>query len=933
MKNAVVGVSRNPLVPVAPRDMQPVPVGAILRDLRPSDGAFMCRVNGEWRLQEDWDRPVALGDVIEWYEVPQGKGGLRTVLQIVITVIASMIAGPGGFYGVQGAFAAAAFQVFGNLILTQIFAEDAAVRKDQKDSPTYGTGLSGNRARLFEPIPKICGRHQTFPPFASQPYYRYDAYGRDAENKETGGDQYYYALFAVGVGDHTIERALIDDTTIGHFADVLTARYLPPGTMPTDVNPAVVTAPEVTGQELASSIYVGGFAVVGPKRTTGKIEYDIVAPEGLGIADVNGDWMNYSASWRVEVRELDEFGVAITPWEIIENRTMTDATARPRRWTFSLDLPRVMRPELRLVRTDLKSESNRARHTIVWASLRAFLAEPIPLNPNVAHYELVMRSSEQLSQITQGRFSLIAWGHARPLGDVDPDGVPLWTDAKATRNPATWLLELATNPVWGLGYPEQRIDFRAFLDLQAITDARQDRFDFVFDASTDAWAAMQIIARSCRSRVFRRGGVLTVARDQWEPLPVTAFTHSNAQQMTTIERLPTPETPDGLIVEYFDNRSWQWLPIECPAPGVESMQNPLRVRLPGVTGPTHAKREGLYEAAQNMLRTRTVTCVTEMEGILPAYMSPVKWLPDIPGYGQTGDVTEFDPDSLTMRLSEPPEWKEGAALHISVRGPDGAFSDPIAITPGADTLEVVLGEPLPFELPALDDGVRERPTFLLGPVETTSELVKIISIGDAGLDDQGVQRFNITGVIDDIRIHQADNDYLPAPGEIQDPIDPADEVPEGNLAVIPRLSGQYTTTAQFFWGVERLGFLFRNDGRLVVRVLAPASGVPGWIETEQEGQWLLRPPAEVADTSRYEIMWDWSLQGGGGVLTWDIEPGQWYNLGTNRYVEVYCFTPSQMNTPSFWFGWWTFQIREIATGIVQASATYEIRIDNSTGGT
>lgn len=940
MTPAFVGVSHNPLAPIVRKEMRTAVAGGPLRQYKPHEGAFMCRLNGSWVLPESWDWPVRPGDVVEWYEVPQGgDGNLRTILQIVVTIV-------GALYGIPPIVTMAV-----NMAIGYAMAPDAPVEAEQSAiATTYTTGLAGNRAKPFDPIPVICGRHMSFPPFACQPYYGYSEYGTDSEGKEIGGDQFYYALYAVGIGEHRVERAQFDDTSVTHYSDVLTARYLKPGERPTTVNANMVTAPEVVGQEMLPSVAIGGFVTVGAYRTTKSLQYDIFMPRGLGKVANDGTMQDHTVMWRVEVREVDEFGVAITPWEVVDSKSVTAATRQARRFMYKIELPEAIRAEVRIIRLDVMENNDRFLNTVAWGGLRAVVEQAVPLNPNTAHYELVLRASEQLSQVTQNRFNLISWALIETVQSIDSDGVITWTDPVETRLAADWMIECARSEVWGLGMSLDRIDVQSFVDLRATSIARQDRFDYVFDASMDAWSALQMMARTARARVFRRGGVLTVARDEWDTMPVTAFTHTNSFDMRTDERLPTLETEDGLIVEYFDNRAWEWLTVDCPAPGVTSMTRPRRQRVAGITGPIHAKREGLYEAAQNALRTRITSCRTEMEGVLPAYMSAVRWLPDIPGYGQTGDVVDFDPAANVLTLADVPQWVPGSTMVIAVRKPDGAYTDPTPIAQSDDPYKAQLLAPLPggFVPTGFNLGTEERPTYVLGVLGGMDEIVKITGIADGGKGEQGEQLFQISGVIDDIRVHQADNDYLPAPGEIQDPIDPADEADGGGggeVITVPRLD---STNWALSDAAYKVGYEFRADGTLwTARVPFVWDPFPNRPDYQLPNQWVLRPPIELTEAERYEVMFTYSIvfssEGGpiGGGSQTLIEPyvegatGVWLPLSqTQRFMGVIDNLPNHPGDNFFYGARWLFrfQIRDKVSGQIQADATYLTENVMITGG-
>lgn len=906
----VVGHSPHPLAPLRPVDMRVVLPGTMLLDTRPGGaGVLVPRLNGDWLLPDEYVRPLRFGDVLEWHEFPQDKQSLRTVLSIAVIAVAATVSGglAAGAWGspLLGSLAGAAIGIGGQLLINALLPlEQPAQAGTQAPSQTYTTGLSGNRAKPFDPIPKICGRHQTFPPYAAQPYTRFDPYRQEA-GKEEGGDQFFHALFAIDVGDPDLERVLIDDTPIDHFADVLTARYLPPGAAPQDVQPNVATSVEVTGQELKTGRYVGGFAACAPMKKAKALEYDVMALKGLGSVNDDGSVAQRAVEWRVEVRPIDDFGNPLGRWKAAEIRTMADHTTSPRRWSFKVDIGATpFRPEIRLVRLDQKDDNQRALNDIAWTSLRAVLDEVAPLNPHVSHFEVVMRASEQLSSISQGRLSVVARAKAPTWA------AGAWTAPVHTRNPAWWCIELARNPVWGLGLPEERVDVETFVELAALADARQDRFDFVFDATMDGWSAVQLIARTMRCRTFRRNGVLTAARDQWEPLPVTAFTHRNSTGMTITESLPTRDWPDGVIVEYFDFRSWDHEAVECPCPGVTSMTNPKRVRLQGITGPAHAKREGLYEAASMRLRTRTVSCTTEMEGVLPAFMSPVRWMPEIATYGQTGDVEHWDGD-VVLRLSEPARFSDGLQVLALIR-PDGSVTEPAPVTLGETDFHVVLPSPPDFDL-VHDDPRRERTKFLLGTAGGGDELVKISAIGDGGTSEDGALLFSIEAVVDDERVHLADNAFLPRPGEIQDPVTEPDADAPGVFVNLRPFDGLFGEPVHY---VPR--HTFRPDGAQVLHLARGAQDESQLVLMELGAQWALNWPIEPAQAAEFEIKVSPQRQFHSIVNSSPLDT--WLNLGAGPWTWG-----SDLTSRDSTFDFITVSIREAATGIVQATVTIVLK--------
>jgi hypothetical protein len=890
-------VCHDPLAGLRPQDATPAPVGATLAELAPAtDRPLVCSVLGVegFILREQWGYRLRPGDIVVWQiDPPQGREGGRTLL--AIATVLSMIV-PGGQVFTPWLMAASMAY---NLLLPPTGPKAQSGAQWGAPEAVYATSLQGNQARLDQPIWKCCGRVKITPPFAAEPYFEY----RDDDGNDLNNQQYYYALLAVGVGAHTLEAALIGDTPVAHFADVLVAKYLAPGVAPSQALANVNTSSVVAGQVLEPGKYVGGFTACLPKRRCAAVGIDIIATRGLGKGAGP-----LTVAWRVEAREINDFGVATGPWKILGTGTKTAATNTPQRWSQKLTIATPARVEVRVVRTDVKDADTTALHELAWGGLRAYLADPAPLNASTAHYEVVLRASDQLSQISQRSISLIVQAHARAW-KADTG----WASYAYTRTPAWWLLDLATNPVWGLGLPDERVDLPSFAAFAAANVARQDRFDYVFDNAVDAWSALQLIARAGRARVFRRNGVLTIARDELATIGVTAFSPRNTVpgSMAVTEGLPQREQADAVTVEYLDNRTWAWTSIECPCPGVATPANPVRKRLEGITGATHAQREGLYEAANLAYRRRVASCTTEMQGALPAFMSAVRWQPDLPLYGQSGDVCAWDLPTLTMGLSEPAAFGE-ADLYLTLIRDDGSLTAPVRVQPGPEATDVVLPAAPDFTL-VLDSGARERPKYLLGTL-TGDELVKLTAIRDGGTDDDGAQLYALEAIVDDPRVHAADNAFLPGPGDIQDPVDggsggDADDGGGGiDLPLVIALAEHEVTSFENGRNAY-VTFTLRNNGSAGYE--SSYIGAFNWPR-----EWVRDNPVEIVQAAKYEVRLTETYNNAKGTMS-GAAVGSWVSLGSTRYWRLFYAVQAWTDTALVKY---KVEIREAASGIVQSTA-------------
>lgn len=189
-----------------------------------------------------------------------GKNILRTVALIGLAIGAAVIAPaltPGILSGAIGGIAATALIqagiVVGGAFLLSVLlpvtpaTSDAATASGQQVSPTYSIDAQGNQARLFQPIPRLYGRHKIFPDFVAQPYTMF-----------IGHEQFLFQTFGLGLGSYDVEKVSIGDISIweagfptDHFP-ALQLRLFDPGAAP-DLFPFNVNvSAEVSGQELRS---------------------------------------------------------------------------------------------------------------------------------------------------------------------------------------------------------------------------------------------------------------------------------------------------------------------------------------------------------------------------------------------------------------------------------------------------------------------------------------------------------------------------------------------------------------------------------------------------------------------------------------------------------------------------------------------------------
>ena len=716
----------------------------------------ICLHNASPVLRGCWDDTfVADGDLVVFVPLPQGGGGggknpLRTVLMLAVMVAAVYFAPIiGTAIGVTSTTGVALIQaglaLVGSALVNVLIpppkpsAVTANFGSAQAPSPTYSLQAQGNQARLAQPIPVAYGRHRVYPDLAATPWGEY-----------SGNDQYLHQLHCIGQGEYDLEPVRIEDTPIASFEEIET-EIVPPGESVTLFEADVVTAPEIAGQELigANDREAGDDGWIGPftanpagTRAT-EIGIDVVMPRGLYYANDNGSFSARTVEWEVEARAVDDDGAAAGEWIAVASESVTAATNTPRRKSYRYTVT-AGRYEVRLRRTNDKSGDARAGHEIRWGGLKTFL-EGAPAFGDVTLLAVRMRATDNLSQRSARMINVIV---TRRLAVWDPANG--WSTPQPTRSIA-WAFTDAARAYYGAGLADARIDLAALHALDAVWQARGDRFDAVFDQGLTVWEALTRIARCGHALPFLQGGILRIARDAPRTLPVALFGPRNIVKGSFRVQyvMPGEDTADAVTVTYFSERTWAPDEVTAALPGsaTEATGKPATVELFGCTGADQAMREGLYMAAANRYRRRIRT---ELEGLIPTYGDLIAVTHDLPRWGQGGEVVAVDGRTLT--LSEPLEWSSDTAEppvhYLALRRRDGSLSGPWPVEPGVDDRTVVLSEDLDLEPYTGAD--EERTHFAFGPGEAWGLRARVMAVRPRG------EQVEITAVGEDGRVHTAD---------------------------------------------------------------------------------------------------------------------------------------------------------------------------------
>jgi hypothetical protein len=912
---ATLVVVDEPFQPVDSRCARQVHAGVPLRaiiepELRRRPGHRMTvSVNGEYVLPSMGDREVRGGDVVVLVdEMLGGRGASQAVVFVIALAVAYF---SGGTLG-QFALKVAEYEAVQALANSLVPGQKHNTGGQTAGGTTYSFALDGNAlASQGDPIAVGYGFMRSFPRFAGQPYIQYD---------NSTSDQYYYAILEVGQGTYDIPRIEIADTSISHF-DGVTYNILPPGTAPSIVAANVVASAEVVGQELLTGVTSGPFAACGPGLRVKTLQVDVVF-NGLGKQNDTGGIDTVTTHIRVYYREIDDYGAALTGNTLVIDETISGATTSDVRRTFSYTFDTAKRIEVFAVRVDVKDQSLGAINAMLWAGMRAFLDEPAPLCATATYIELKAKASQQLGGLSQRRFAVFA---QRLLRTWNPDTG--WSLAPVETRSIAWAIaDALSNTAYGGGLPDSRIDLQTLYDLDQVWASRQDRFDYVFDSATTFQQAVNLMARAGRAVCMPRGGVWTVIRDQQQTLPVAMYIPRNmaagngSNSFGMGFTLVNDQTPDGVIVEYYDNKVWDWRHILCPAPGLTAgdVKNPVTERIDGVCGATQAQREGIYMIADTYYRRCQPKWTSASDGRLPAYGALVLVGHDLPNWGQGGDVVDWDEDSATITLSEPVDWSSAGQYYIQLQRPNGTAHPSIMCEEGPASNQAYLAA-YPDFTPIFSSGTQERTKYTIGTTSTAAMPCRVKS-----LVPRGTRSVEITCVQEDNRVHTADNALLPAPGEIQDPISGNyGDTPDTGV-IFPNLSNHsfYIDTADVD---PYCTISFNNNGTLSFTHNNGATDTnPSTTSGTFAGEWQLLPSITSTRAADFEVVFH-HVSG----VALDVTPGMDtpLNLGTTQTIEL---GPLGDGDPEYVAAEGTtfnVAIQDVATHSVQVSAQFTITLN------
>ncbi|RSE85609.1 hypothetical protein EGU64_12865 [Achromobacter denitrificans] len=769
-----------------------------------------------------WQRLIPRhGDLVVISARGLGGGGggkvLRTVAMLAVVVAAVAIPGAGisglfsgfGLTGTSLALASAGIMIGGSLLVNALLppltptAEKLGIGGKYESSPTYAISGGRNRARDWEPMLLVFGRHKVVADLGATPY-----------TQQQGDDQYLNQIFHFGLQnwDVGIEDLRIGDTSLFNYSGVQTQLSdgqgrltMFPGNVDTlqgftlnasDGWQGRTTGANVThlSVELAARLFkINDDGLIVGRSVDVEVQYRKVGtPDwltvayGAGLALATHYW---SLKWRADSlgsegrdgQQLD-FG-STNPADHNDGdyvhlggptyavwRWVPHPAALGQPWQGIAPDPVLVPggPYIRLI----GSRQEPTRQTVAWdVPLGQYEVRVRKITGDVndsresnetAVAQILVFQQDNADYTGQCRMALRIKASGQLNGQVDQFSATVigyclaWDGAtwayKATSNPAWWFLWFARGKrsasgsrIYGCGLTDAGIDIEGIKAWGAWCDAKGLTFDYVLDRKMSQAAVLQMIARAGRATMTYQTGRLGVIWDA-AALPVTAmFGPFNVKAGSFKVAYMNDGTVDEVVLNFVNkDNGWAMDEVRARVPGVAATNNPLQLDLDGCTNKDMAGREANLIAAAQMWRRRKITWETDIEGLVCSRGDVVSFSHDLTEWGYSGRLMPGSGGTLMRLQKVVPSDGSGTVM---LRDPDGNMKVVTVSSDVGDVDELTIVTDLDgFPMPG-DEGYED-----CSPFDWAWQFDPLATPG---------RRFKVSGVVpaaDGLRFEATDDD-------------------------------------------------------------------------------------------------------------------------------------------------------------------------------
>ena len=509
------------------------------------------------------------------------SGSLRAALMIAVAIAAIAVGqfwvGPAlaGTFGFSAATWAAigtsATMIAGSLLVNAL----VPMTQPGKDKQRYAISGAQNSMSPDAPLPLTLGTIRFAPPYGALPYTE------DVSDEE----QYFYGLYAVGVGRHQISDIRIGDTPIAEFKGVqIEVRQGLEADEPFQL---------INRQVVEEAMQVQLSNEDGPvRRVSGgdasELSVSIRFPGGLVAVSKDGDRKYVTVQIRIRCRLA---GTAI--WTEVTVLNVYRRTQREFRVSHRWQVATRGRYEVEITRitADYEERAN-VQATCHLIALRTFRPEyPINMSEPFAGFALRIRATRQL----QGMLDNISARVSPVILDWDAE-TEEWVE-RVTRNPASLARYLLQGPQMAYPLPDDEIDLEGLQDWHAYCALNGLFYDGVVTEETKLRETLAEVCAAGRARPLDRGSKWGVVIDRPVDVVTAVISPRNARGISWSPQYV--RYPDAVRVR-FQDRSNDYKSAERVIPWIGFTGDPQVVEEWPMPGKTDA--DEIWRATRRRMR-------------------------------------------------------------------------------------------------------------------------------------------------------------------------------------------------------------------------------------------------------------------------------------------------------------------------------------------
>jgi len=445
----------------------------------------------------------------------------------------------------------------------------------------------------------------------------------------------------------------------------------------------------------------GPFIACPPRRTVSTIGVDLTLPAGLYKLNTSTGALDpLTIQWQFQCQEIDDNGDPLGDWQVSDTRTADSTTSalssssgaavflgggytyeaeRSTAITFSfrIDMPYDARWQIKAQRLDDKQLLGSVGHDLQWDGLRGFLES------EHAYGDCTLIAIE----MTADRTNSINGTSSRQIAVTGTRMLPTWdgaawTATTQTRSIAWAVADILKNTIYGGKLDDVNYDLDALAALDAIWTARGDTFDFYASSNVTLWSALGVALRAGRAVPYHQYGLVRFHRDQPQTIPVMLFSSENIIKGTFTMQfiLPSPEDEtDSIQVNFLNEDTWINDIQTFPKAGVVDPQTPSINQYDGVVQSEQIAREGDYLIAADRYRRVLLSFDTELEGLIASRGDLILVHHDMPRWGQSTRVYDYDAGTKTVTLWGRLDFSAGGTWFAYFRDRRGRASASVQI--------------------------------------------------------------------------------------------------------------------------------------------------------------------------------------------------------------------------------------------------------------